>query len=70
MYEIFEGLFIGNDIDCNIYSKNNDFAIIHACKTCHQRVLRYNKSLSQLDPNYLIYEMDNHLFLKDRKSVV
>ena len=63
MYEIFEGLFIGNDIDCNIYSKNNDFAIIHACKTCHQRVLRYNKSLSQLDPNYLIYEMDNHLFL-------
>lgn len=63
MKEIYKNLFIGSDIDCMTASRNNEFATIHACKTCHQKVLNYTKSLSSTHPNYLIYEHDNHLFL-------
>lgn len=63
MKEVFRNLYIGNDADCAACAKNSDFAIVHACKTCHQKALRYTKSLPQTHPNYLVYENGNHLFL-------
>lgn len=61
MIEIYKNLLIGNDFDCA--SSYNKCAIIHACKTCHQKALRYTKSLPNTHPNYLIYETENNLFL-------
>jgi len=61
MKEILENLFVGNDADC--LNVGSDFAIIHACKTCHQKVLGYRGSLSSTHPNYLIFEQKNHLYL-------
>jgi hypothetical protein len=59
MKEIYHNLFIGNDNDCGA----NGFAIIHACKTCHQTALNYTKSLSADNENYLIYESEKGLYL-------
>ena len=56
MIEVYKNLFVGTDVDC--YSSEN-MAIIHACKTCHQKVLVYVKALPQDHPNYLIYNHDN-----------
>lgn len=61
MNEISENLFIGNDFDCSTNGSN--FAIIHACKTCHQKGIGYRGNLSSTHPNYLIYDNDNNLFL-------
>lgn len=61
MKEIAEKLFIGDDTDCSIAGK--EFAIIHACKTCHQSGVGYRGNLSSSHPNYLIYEKNNHLYL-------
>jgi hypothetical protein len=58
---ISENLFIGNDANCS--TVGSDFAIIHACKTCHQKGVGYRGNLSSSHPNYLIYETDNNLFL-------
>ena len=63
MKKICENLFIGNDSDCSVCVKDSDFAIIHACKTCHQKALNYSKNLPSVHPNYLIYENGAHLFL-------
>jgi predicted protein tyrosine phosphatase len=63
MKQIYKNLFIGNDNDCKLYSNDSEFAIIHACKTCHQKALMYSKSLPPGNQNYLIYEVGNHLFL-------
>jgi predicted protein tyrosine phosphatase len=62
MKEIYKNLFIGDDSDC-FKSKYSDYAVIHACKTCHQKALHYLKSLPNIHPHYLIYEKDNHLYL-------
>ena len=61
MIEIHENLFVGDDYDCK--KSYNEYAIIHACKTCHQKALNYNKSLPSNHSNYLIYEKGNNLFL-------
>jgi len=63
MKQIHDNLFIGNDIDCRAAICNSEFAIIHACKTCHQKKLGYEKSLPANHEHYLIYENDSHLFL-------
>jgi predicted protein tyrosine phosphatase len=60
MKEIYKNLFIGTDYDCN---PSLDFAVIHACKTCHQKALGYTKSLNPMHPHYLIYEKETNLFL-------
>ncbi len=60
MKEIHTNLYIGNDSSCHA---NSDYAIIHACKTCHQKALRYTKSLPPTHPHYLIYKSNHHLFL-------
>lgn len=61
MIEIVQNLFIGDDNDCFSYS--NTHAVIHACKTCHQRAIGYRESLPSNHPHYLIYEDGNHLYL-------
>ncbi len=63
MKEIHPNLFIGVDADCRKCGFDPEFAIVHACKTCHQSALGYAKSLPPTDPNYLIYENDRHLYL-------
>jgi hypothetical protein len=63
MFQVFPNLFIGTENDC-FFDPREDWAIIHACKSpCHQRALRYRRSLSPSHPNYLVYENGNHLFL-------
>lgn len=61
MNRISENLFIGNDADCS--TVGSDFAIIHTCKTCHQKGVGYRGNLSSYHPNYLDYENDHNLFL-------
>jgi len=61
MKEIIENLFVGNDFDCS--AVGSDYAIIHACKTCHQKGVGYSGNLSSSHPNYIIYENYNNLFL-------
>jgi len=61
MKEIVSNLFIGSDLDC--HHANNHFAVIHACKTCHQSGVGYRGNLSSSHPNYLIYEDNEHLYL-------
>jgi hypothetical protein len=52
---------LNNNNDC--MSMNNDFAIIHACKTCHLNGVGYRGSLTSSHPNYLIKEDATHLYL-------
>lgn len=61
MKEILENLFIGSDSDCS--NAASGIAVIHACKTCHQKGVGYRRNLSSTHPHYLIYESGNHLFL-------
>ncbi len=61
MKEIAENLYVGDDFDCSMVGL--DFAIIHACKTCHQKGVGYRGNLFSSHPNYLIYENSNNLFL-------
>jgi hypothetical protein len=61
MKEITENLYVGNDFDCS--TDGLDFAVIHACKTCHQKGVGYRGNLSSIHPNYLVYENHNNLFL-------
>lgn len=59
----YPNLFIGSESDC-FYKQIDDWAVIHACKSpCHQRTLGYKGSLQSNHPNYLVYELENHMFL-------
>lgn len=61
MKEVTQNLFIGDDFDC--LSSGSNYAVIHACKTCHQKGVDYKGNLNSNHPNYLIYKNDDHLFL-------
>ena len=63
MTEIRANLFIGGDTDCGACSENHEFSIVHACKTCHQNILKYSLSLPDMHPNYLICEKGHHIYL-------
>ena len=63
MTKIHSNLFIGGDADCDACAINPEFAIVHACKTCHQQALKYSGALPPTHPNYLIYEHGSHLYL-------
>ncbi len=56
MTKVHENLYIGTVSDCSVAY---DMAILHACKTCHQRILNYPHSPSKDDKNYLIYKPDS-----------
>lgn len=62
MKEIHERLWVGNDKDCRV-AQRADLTIVHACKTCHQAELKYERSLPSDHPNYLSYQTDDELFL-------
>lgn len=67
MIEVYKNLFVGTDDDC---CSSENIAIIHACKTCHQKVLGYGKALPQDHANYLTYNHNNdnlYLNLVDMK---
>ena len=63
MILIHPNLYIGKDADCIAFHDNPEFAIVHACKTCHMRVLNYKKSLPKDHPNYYFLENENHIYL-------
>jgi predicted protein tyrosine phosphatase len=63
MKEIYTNLYIGDDNDCDACSADSGFSIVHACQSCHQRVLKDKGSLPQTDPSYLIYEQETDLYL-------
>jgi len=63
MIEVHPNLFVGTERDCFLRSCDN-WAVIHAFKSpCHQKAVGYKGSLLPTHPNYLIYEVGNHLFL-------
>jgi len=61
MKEIINNLFIGNDTDCLNIKNDENYTIIHACKTCHQKGVGYRGNLSSNLPHYLILEHNNRL---------
>ena len=61
MIEIHERVFVANDLACS--KGNSGLAVVHACKTCHQRVIGYSGNLQKTHPNYLVLEQDYDLFL-------
>jgi hypothetical protein len=60
--EVNKNLYVGTDADC-INRKGNDWAVIHACKTCHKRRIGYSGNLSQNHPEYLVRIEPNDLYL-------
>ncbi|MDH5449054.1 MAG: dual specificity protein phosphatase family protein [Nitrosopumilus sp.] len=63
MLEVYPNLFIGSEGEC-FFKDRDDWAVIHACKSpCHQKAVGYKGNLSPTHPNYLTYEVRNHLFL-------
>jgi protein-tyrosine phosphatase len=63
MKEIHNNLYIGDDGACASCTRNSNFCIVHACKSCHKKALNYASSLPNTHPNYLTYENGEHLFL-------
>lgn len=63
MIQIVQNLFIGNDYDCQNYKNSEDFSIVHACKTCHQKALKYSGNLNNQHPYYLVYQNLNDIYL-------
>ncbi|ADD69317.1 conserved hypothetical protein [Denitrovibrio acetiphilus DSM 12809] len=61
MIKVSENLYVGNDTSCSMCDA--EWAIVHACKTCHQKFLRYKKALPQNHPSYIVHLEKNHLFL-------
>jgi hypothetical protein len=63
MKEIHTNLYIGNDDDCDACTANMGVAVVHACKSCHQKELGYSGALPATHPEYLIRERGSHLYL-------
>ncbi len=61
MTKINYNIYIGDDSDC--LNNRSDIAIIHACKTCHQKGVGYRGNLSSTHPNYLVFVTTDHLYL-------
>ena len=61
MKEIHDRVFVANELACS--KGNSGLAVVHACKTCHQRVIGYRGSLQKTHPNYLVLEQDYDLYL-------
>jgi len=63
MREIHTNLFVGGDDACASCATKPEFAILHACKSCHQEALAYRSALPPSHPSYLIHENPSHLYL-------
>ena len=57
MIEIYNNLYIGEDIDCEACTSDSGFSIVHACQSCHQRLVKIKGPLPY------IYEDGSHLYL-------
>lgn len=53
-------IHIGNKHD--LMQIDQDWAVIHACKTSHQQRLGYSKSIKG-SPYYIVFRDNNHLYL-------
>ena len=62
MKEVSRNLFVGSNSECHLGSRS-DWAVIHACKTCHRIGVGYTGNLSPTHSNYLIKEHENQLYL-------
>lgn len=58
MVEVYPNLFVGNQGDC----KKMDY-IVHACKTCHKKVLGYKTPAAPKNEYYLSTTKDSQLYL-------
>lgn len=65
MIQIYNNLYIGNDLDFQSIKDDKDFYVIHACKEpYHRQLLGYKgKSCDVNHPEYLYAERDNRLYL-------
>lgn len=62
MKEVYDGLHVGDDRDCQTAS--SEWAVVHACKhSCHQNAVGYRGSLSSDHPEYLIADREANLYL-------
>lgn len=61
MKEVYDRLFVGSDTDC--FNDRAGWVVVHSCKTCHQKAVRYKCSLPKTHPNYLVLERGNNLYL-------
>ena len=58
-------LFVGDIYDNNNLNEN-DWAIVHATQTIHYQIFGWNRTNNKPNknnPNYIIYEKENHLSL-------
>ena len=65
MVEISENLFIGNRLDLQRFSFEDD-AIVHATNTFHYKIMGWNRTTNKppkKHPNYLVWENKNRLSL-------
>jgi len=56
MKEVYKNLFIGSKYDCDKFIDDKNYAILHACRTCHREIL---EDINEDSDNYLIYKKDN-----------
>jgi hypothetical protein len=66
MIEIYNGLFVGNEIDYeNNVRQQNGWAIVHACKEpYHRQAVGYSgRACAKTHPEYLLAHRGNHLML-------
>ena len=59
--KLTDNLFIGDDTFCQPGGSN--IAVVHGCKTCHQRILNYKGSLPNTHAYYLVYPQPYNLYL-------
>jgi hypothetical protein len=60
---VHERVYLGTDADCGVAYQLLNMAVVHACKTCHQKALRYTGSLDPSHSNYLTLEQGAELFM-------
>jgi predicted protein tyrosine phosphatase len=53
MIEVYSKLWVGDKTDCAA-AQVKGFNVLHAAKSCHQRLLDYTKKLDVHDPEYLV----------------
>ena len=65
MKEVMKNIFVGDIEDCkNVFNAvDANYAIVHACKTCHRLGVGYTGNLKNDHPEYLIKEDGIDLFL-------
>jgi len=64
MLEVVKGLLFGGEEVCT-HDRSGAVAVVHACKDpCHRRAVGYSgRSLPSSHSNYLVKEIDYHLYL-------